>query len=296
MRILITSTALASLVVIAGCKKAEDAAQPRERAISTSQNADSRSAPDIDLTTAHGVAFAYRYEFVLPDKSIAAIQEKHAAACETLGPTPCRITGMRYTLLGDERTTAELDFKLAPQLARTFGKEGIAAVEKAAGKLVEAEINGDDVDSTIDSANRSDSDASARLAQVELKLKARGLGDQARSELEAQAADLRNQIAEAKNSKSTAQTQLASTPVTFNYTGDIGFTLGGNPVGDAVQSAWSSFSTMIWFVLMAIGIVLPWALLIALLIAFWRSRAGFALRAFLRGKSKSIPKETTQLD
>ena len=53
-----------------------------------------------------------------------------------------------------------------------------------------------------------------------------------------------------------------------------------------------SFSAMIWFVLLAIGVVLPWALLSALLIALWRSRSGLALRRFLRGKPKAVPTES----
>lgn len=72
----------------------------------------------------------------------------------------------------------------------------------------------------------------------------------------------------------------------FNYTGDAGFSLGGNPAGEALRSAWSSLSTMIWFVLMTIGLLLPWAVLLALLTMFWRSRAGNALRRFARGKER----------
>ena len=286
MRRLLLSASLFALFATAGCKGAEPSAESREPATAAADNADARAAPDISLAAAPGVAFTYRYSFVLPDKGIAAVQEAHAAACEKLGPSQCRITGMRYSLLDDERTSAELDFKLAPELARAFGKEGIAAVEKAAGKLVNAEISGDDVSATIDSAKRTGGDAAVRLAQIEAKLKAGGMGDQARSELEAQAAALRDQLASAKDSKAGAEAQLATTPMVFSYTGDLGFSLGGNPVGDAVHSAWSSFATMVWFVLLAIGVTLPWALLGALLIALWRSRPLLALRRFIRGKSR----------
>lgn len=293
MRQLLLTASLIALVTVAGCgKKSEESATQHERSVAVAQNDDSRSAPDISIAAAPGVAFTYRYSFVLPDKSIAAAQEGHAAACEKLGPSQCRIAGMRYTLLDDEQITAELDFKLAPELARNFGKEGIAAVEKAAGRLVNAEITGDDVGATIDSAKRAAAEATAQLNQIEAKLRAGGLGDRARSELEAQAAHLRDQIASAKISKVGAEAQLASTPMSFDYTGDIGFSLGGNPVADAVHSAWGSFSAMIWFVLLAIGVVLPWALLSALLIALWRSRSGLALRRFLRGKPKAVPTES----
>ncbi len=70
------------------------------------------------------MAYSYRYDFVLPSKAISAVQEQHAAACEKLGVTQCRITGMRYTLHDGDRVTGQLAFKLSPELARGFGREG----------------------------------------------------------------------------------------------------------------------------------------------------------------------------
>lgn len=292
MRRLLLTTSLIAVVSMAGCgKKADESSNSRQPAISAADKVGALGAPDINPAAAPGVAFEYRYSFVLPDNSISAVQESHAAACEKLGRGQCRITGMRYSLLDDERITADLDFKLAPEIARAFGKEGIAAVQKAAGKLVNAEISGDDVGTTIDNAQRSSAEAITHLAGIEAKLKAGGLGDAARSELEAQAAQLRDQISSAKDTKFAAEGQLASSPMSFNYIGDIGFSLAGNPVGDALHTAWSSFSAMIWFVLMAIGVALPWVVLGAVLIALWRSRLGLALRRFLRGKTE--PASTT---
>ena len=290
MRRWFLTVSVVALTALGGCgKKADEANAPPAADAAADTSA---GGPNINPAAAPGVAFNYNYSFVLPDKNIAAVQETHAAACEKLGPSQCRITGMRYTLLDDERITARLDFKLAPELARNFGKEGIAAVEKAAGKLVNEEIDGDDVSPTIDSAKRTAADDAARLSLIEAKLKAGGLGDRARSVLEAEAEQLRDLIATAKNSKAGAEAKLASTPMSFDYTGDIGFTLGGNPVAEAVHSAWSSFSSMIWFVLMAIGVVLPWALLLTLIMIAWRSRVGFAVRSSLRGQAKIDAKDS----
>ncbi len=269
------------IAALGGCKSSE----PTSAEQSADREAPAAEAPDINIKAAPGVAFAYRYDFVVPDSAISAVQEAHASACEKLGPGQCRITGMRYSLLDEEKVSAQLQFKLAPQLARSFGKEGMAAIEKAAGKLVDAQIDGDDVAPVINAARTQGNDAVARLAAIEARLKAGGLGDEARSELESQAATLRDQIASAKASQGDAQAQLASTPMTFNYAGDASFTLGGNPLGEALRSGWSSFSSMIWFVLMTIGLLLPWAVLLALLTVGWRSRPGLVLRRFLRGKN-----------
>lgn len=180
VRPLLLAPPLLLLAALGGCKSAEpDAAQEA----TDSRGNTAAEAPDIDIKAAPGVAFTYRYDFVVPDSAISAVQETHASACEKLGAGQCRITGMRYTLLADDKVSAQLRFKLAPQLARSFGKEGIAAIEKAAGKLVEAQIDGDDVAPTIDAARTQGNDAAARLAAIEAKLKAGGLGDEARSEL-----------------------------------------------------------------------------------------------------------------
>lgn len=288
---LLTFSLVALLSVTACAKKAEESGYSEDRRVDTVDvrqppHPASMVAPGIDPRSAPGVAFSYRYDFVLPDKSIAAVQEVHAAVCEKLGPTQCRITGMRYTLLDDQRISANLELKLAPELARAFGKDGIAAVEKAAGKLVNAEITGNDVGATIEAAKQTGVDAASQLAETERKLRAGGLGDEERAQLEAQAGDLRAQIASTKSEKTVAQAQLASTPMAFSYEGDIGFSLGGNPVGEALHATWASLSGMIWFVLTAVGVALPWVLLAALLLVLWRSRPGLALRKFLRGKSR----------
>ena len=296
MRRFLLATSLVAMMTVTACgKKAERSEELNSRGVTAvdldqAPRAPSIVAPGIDPRAAPGVAFTYRYDFVLPDKSIAAVQEAHASACEKLGPTQCRITGMRYTLLDDERISAKLEFKLSPELARAFGKEGIAAVEKASGKLVDAEINGTDVAPTIENARQIGGDAAAQLAEVERKLTAGKLGDDERAELQAQARELRAQIANAKTEKVAAQAQLASTPMSFSYEGDTGFSLGGNPVGDAFHATWASLSSMIWFVLTAVGVALPWVLLGALLLAIWRSRPGLALRQFVRGRPRAAAK------
>ncbi|HEX8389096.1 MAG TPA: hypothetical protein VF636_08775, partial [Sphingomonas sp.] len=110
---------------------------------STPESAATR-VPGIGVTAAPGVAFAYGYRFRLPPTAVARTQEAHAQACERLGIGRCRITGMRYRLVGENDIEAMLAFKLDPSIARVFGRNGIAAVEAAKGSLVEAEITGTD--------------------------------------------------------------------------------------------------------------------------------------------------------
>lgn len=281
---------------LAGCSKAPDSqtsTDVREEAASASRADGAAPAamapPEIGPQAAPGVAFNYRYAFVLPSKSISAVQEQHAAACEKLGLARCRITGMRYSLIDEDSVSAQLTFKLDPALARAFGKEGIAAVEKASGKLVDAAITGEDVGTQISASQRRSADARGELARIEARLGQSGLGDEERAELTRQAAALRQQLDAERDTRVAGEEQLANTPMTYDYTGDESFSLGGNPVGDAAEGAWNSLVTMIAFVLMALGVGLPWLVLVALVLMLWRSRAGLWLRGKVRGKPAALP-------
>jgi hypothetical protein len=159
------------------------------------------AAPGINVTSAPGVAFNYRYAFVLPDKSISAVQELHASACEKLGPAHCRITGMRYSLVDEDSIQGQLEFKLDPVLARNFGKEGIAAVEKAEGRLVDAAIEGTDVGGAITASQKRSAELNAELTRIEQRLASGGIS-------ESDKADLRERTVSASNSPPNAAAVL----------------------------------------------------------------------------------------
>lgn len=239
-------------------------------------------APGISPTAAPGVAFSYRYAFVLPDTAIAAVQEQHASACEKLGPTQCRITGMRYTLVDENQVEAYLQFKLAPELARNFGKDGIAAVTKADGTLVDAAIEGRDVGSQITASQRRTAELQSELARIEAQLAGGKLANDEREIMRARAEAIRQQLSSEKQVRSDGEVALANTPMTFTYAGKQGFTLGSNPIGDAAHGAWASFAFMVSTILIALGYALPWLVLAVLLLLAWRSGPVRRLRAALR--------------
>ncbi|MGZ8421284.1 MAG: hypothetical protein ACXWU3_17635, partial [Allosphingosinicella sp.] len=117
--------------------------------------ASTAGGPNVSPTAAPGVAFNYRYAFRLPAERIAQVQEQHARTCEGLGIARCRITGMRYRVVNERDIEAMLAFKLEPTIARRFGQAGVEAVAEAEGVLVESEITGTDVGTSIRAAGRS---------------------------------------------------------------------------------------------------------------------------------------------
>jgi hypothetical protein len=224
--------------------------------------------PMVGPSAAPGVAFNYRYAFRLPGERISAVQEQHAQACEKLGLDRCRITGMRYRMLGEEDVEAMLAFKLDPAIARQFGKNGIEAVTRAEGMLVDSEITGEDAGADIAATRRSEAQLAEDLGRIEQQL-ARARGGSERAELQAQADRIRESIRANRATRAERQESLAKTPVVFNYgSGEVvpGFDTRSS-LGAALDRAGENFIAGIAAMLVILLTLLPWALLAALL--FW---------------------------
>jgi hypothetical protein len=262
-----------SLILISLSLAISACSQGEQSATETADVAEEAAGPDVNVSAAPGVAFNYRYAFRLSDAKIAAVQEEHAAACETLGLSRFRITGMRYTLVDEDEVQASLLFKLDPVIARKFGKDAITSVTKAEGILVDSAIEGVDAGAKITASQRRSADVAASLSNTEKQLAKSGLNDRERTELQQQASAMRSRLSDESDDRRADQESLATTPMEFNYSGDDGI-LGfgsGNPFANAAKSAISSFIWMASFVMLAIGVLLPWALLAFLLILLWRS-------------------------
>lgn len=239
------------------------------------------TAPDISPTAAPSVAWRYNYDFQLPDEAIAKIQEAHASACEKMGITRCRITGLTFNQGDDKAVSGTLEVKLAPEIARQFGKDATGEVAKADGRLLSTRFVGEDVAPTTAAANREQEELRTRIADLERQLSTAKSGTE-RAQLSAQLEELRNRVASARGTIAEATERLASTPMTFNYYGRGGIAgFAQNPVREAARSFVSSLVTMITVVLQATALLLPWALLIGLLVFLIRSRFGRAVRRFL---------------
>ncbi len=267
---------LASAAALAACSKPQSADDRKSFDVS--------EAPAINPTAAPGVAFAYNYDFQLGDGRISAVQEQHAARCETLGVTRCRITGLRYDVGEDDRVSAMLQVKLAPDLARQFGKAASADVTKADGRLVRTEFEGTDTQPATEAAGRSQASGSARIAELEKQIADPRTKDRERAELRSQVQQLRDQLDAAVATVASQQQLLASTPMTFNYYGAGGIPGFGheNPFVESFKLFVQSAVTMISAVLRFIAFVLPWAALLTLCLLFFRSRLGRRIVAFVR--------------
>jgi hypothetical protein len=240
----------------------------------TDASASGRTAagPNIGVSAAPGVAFDYRYAFRLPSERISAVQEQHAQACEKLGLSRCRIIGFRYRLIRDDEIEAMLAFKVAPSIARQFGKSGADLVDRSEGMLVDAEINGTDAGAAIAQANRTEAELNEELQQVERQLARGGIPAYERARLQSEAQILRQQIRSNRAGRSANQESLATTPMAFHYgSGELipGFDTR-SPIRAALEQAWDNLIGGVATLLLILITLLPWAALA--LFGWWLAR------------------------
>jgi uncharacterized protein DUF4349 len=258
------------LFTAAGCSQGpnRDSAAPSssDNAAAAEATAETSAGPHVAVTAAPGVAFNYRYAFRLPKGRVQSVQEQHAQACEKLGIARCRITGLRYRLAGED-IEAMLAFKLDPGLAREFGKQGIDAVVRAEGMLVDAEISGEDVGSKIAVAKRGEGELEEELKRIEAQLARPGLRGSERAELQLQAQQILDQMRASRATRTEQQESLATTPMVFNYgSGDLAPGFGGRPsFARALNDAIDNFLGGLAWIFVALITLLPWAVVAGLL-------------------------------
>lgn len=267
----------AMALALVGCseKQSEDASVSTSS--STAEEAASDAAgPDVALNAAPGVAFDYSYTFRLADDRIAKVQEEHAAACETLGIQRCRIVDVRYQLNDEKLVEAQTQFKLDPGIARKFGANALASVEKAEGVLADASVNGEDVGSEILASQQRSAGSEAEIARLEERLKQGGLDKRERAELLSQIGTLRGQVGDERQNRRAGEARIAWTSVAFNYASDGGLPGIGreNPFSNAWSTLLGSGGTLLSVILVAGAAILPWALLVALIAFLWRRFRG----------------------
>jgi hypothetical protein len=239
----------------------------------------------VSPSVAPGVAFQYQYDFRIPGGRIEAVQDEHAAACETLGLSRCQITGLSFTQNENRTPEGRMEFMLDPSIARRFGRDAIASVEKAEGVLATSNVSGENVGSEIASSQVRSAGMESEVKRIEARLAGKGLANDERVELRNRAEELREMMGGEKQSRRAGEARLATTPVVFNYSGEMGIGADGS-FGKAIAASTDSMTTMLSLLLLFLGVVLPWVLPIVAIVLFVRSPFGASLR---RWWNKSSP-------
>ncbi|MFZ5744183.1 MAG: DUF4349 domain-containing protein [Pseudomonadota bacterium] len=258
--------ALLPLAFLAACsqQKSEEAAATSEEVAAASDAA----LPDV-AAVAPGVAFTFAYAFTLPAEKVSDVQQRHAAACGQLGLDRCRVTGMDYRQPAEGEAEGRLDLLLAPEAAPAFGREAVELVKAAEGKVADATVSGENAGGAIDASHQTSRGLKAEMARIEARLATRSLTRESRTELESRLTELRRELASQGEARARAEKSLATTPVTLTYASE-GLLGSGNAFTGAAKASWSSLTTLLSFLLVVGGGILPWAALGLLIWFAWR--------------------------
>jgi cell division septum initiation protein DivIVA len=237
---------------------AVDPLAPTERA----QDGEAPRPPEVAPDSAPDVAFGYRYNFGLAADRIAPVQQRHARLCEELGPERCKVTGMSYRQRREDDVQAELRLALEPGLAHRFGERALESVREAEGKLVDSQVTGTDVGSSIRGSTRTIAQIEEQLAELEARIAAGGSTGTLR-DLRAEAAMLREQLRSLRGSRGEARERLATAPVTLNYASGA-YATGEPNLGGALTAAWDQAKWLAYGLFALLMVLAPWAALGAL--------------------------------
>lgn len=242
-------------------------AQKSEEAVAA---ADAIQGPRLPDGVSPGVAFAFDYDFILPGDAISKVQEQHAAACQRLGISRCRVTGMRYDQPSEDNVSAQLDLLLAPDAAHAFGNEATDVVRNAGGELDRASARGENAGEQIRLSQTESAGVTAEIARIQARLAAKGLAASERTELQSQLSDLRQRLLGQAAERDAKEAAIASTPVTLTYASQ-GIIGSKGAFGKASVASLSSLESAAALLLFLGGLALPWLLVGLALITAWRA-------------------------
>ncbi len=241
----------------------------------------------VSPSVAPGVAFQYQYDFRVPADKIEAVQDEHAAACETLGLSRCQITGLTFTQNERRDPSGRMEFMLDPSIARRFGRDAIASVEKAEGVLATSNVSGENVGAEIASSQVRSAGMEAEVKRIEARLAGKGLANDERVELRSRAEELREMMGGEKESRRSGEKRLATTPMVFNYSGNMGIGADGS-FGEAVAKSTGGLMTMLSMLMLLVGALLPWLLPVVAIVLLVRSPMGAGIRRWWRKTSPLV--------
>jgi hypothetical protein len=227
-------------------------------------------APDVAPTLLPGVALTYAYGFVLPAARIAQTQEQHASQCEALGPTRCRITGLKYHV-SRHNVTGRLALKLAPDIARRFGRAAVDTVAKNDGMLSDTLIESVDAGATVAAADRDAASVANEQREIAQQLSRPGLSAAERTQLQQRAQALHDSQRQVAASRADAVQLLASTPMTIDYeSGTVDPGLSDGKFVAALKDGWANVMAGGLVLLTVTITLLPWLFALALIVWLWR--------------------------
>jgi uncharacterized protein DUF4349 len=277
MRTRITVCALAALS-LAACQKrgdvpssapaADAAAAPAAEAAYDGSTA-SRPLPAISVPQ---LAYIYKYALAAPPKEVRHLVSKHEAMCWAAGPTVCQVTGSNITEDGPDKISATLTLRAQPQWLRQF-RMGLEDDTKAVGGRMTA------TDTSSDDLSRSIVDTEAALTaktilrdRLQETLRTRSGKVKDFFEMEQQLAQVQGEIDATRSELAMMRTRVATSELRIDYRSEGVLAPNGAfaPIGAAAEDVVGIFVAVLAFLIRALAVVAPVAMLGGL--AWWVTR------------------------
>ena len=227
--------------------------------------------PDIPVNLPK-MAYVYDYGFRLPGQDIAALQQKHADACEAMGPHSCQIVAMSHSGEDGDYVTGRLELAVVSKEARGFGTKLGGMAQDAGGEQVVANITGEDLSkSIVDTEARLASRIVLRDRLLEVLKTRRGTVAEL-VEAERSVARVNEEIDQARSWLAEMRGRVAFSRVNIDY--ESGSPTSGS-FADPIRGAWNSlgaiFGNLIAFLLVLGALAMPvgLAILAAIRVRRW---------------------------
>ena len=220
------------------------------------------------------LAYSYRYGFRLPSDRVAETQKAHAAACEKLGPTRCRVISLSQS--GDEnRHYGELKLSVEAKRARSFAADLGGIVSGKGGEQIDAGMTAEDLSKQIvdtDARIRAKTLLAERLTQL---LATRGgsvadlvAAERALSQVQEELDQARTWLAEMKG-----RVAMSDMTITYSSTPTASSSLL-SPVREAVSSAGEILGFSVGALIRFLVAALPWLLVLWGAVKLYRKLGG----------------------
>lgn len=95
------------------------------------------------------IAYVYSFGFRIAGEAMPALQNRHVAMCEELGPQQCRVIQMQSSGGEGDYAFGSLQLAVAADRAREFGNQLAQTAEGEGGQQISAAITGEDLSKQI---------------------------------------------------------------------------------------------------------------------------------------------------
>lgn len=264
MKIMV-SLVVASGLALAGCGKADQSAESGapQQAAAKPQAAIGGAGGGDNIATkvvVPQIAYTYSLGFDVPGDALAAIQDRHIALCDGLGPARCHVLVMERSSGADGGGPGTLKLVVRADLARGFEKSLGAVAAKDGGEQVDSSIAAEDLSKQIvdtEARLRAKQALAARLMEL-LRTRTGPVADLVAAERAV--AEVQEEIDAAASwlAEARGRVSMSTIDVTYRPVGGAG---GGfiAPLERSFETMSSVFGNSLALLIRLVAGLLPWA-------------------------------------